>query len=217
MNSTPSKMSYEGLSVAESSSNSKTDALISDFVKIYDQIIPEEVCDEMVNYLENSDKNFIDHDYLRRNERALFPNQNPELYNKVVNVIRNVYQKYKQDIGPVSSNLYPANHLEYPMIACYKPNPERKEQFSDHADAWHLDSCSRQISIIIYLGDVEEGGCTTFTYFDKKVKPVKGRILIFPSNFMYMHRAEPPISNPKYVCICWIHFDGKTTYASLKI
>ena len=212
-------MSYEGLvqTASNESSTSNRNPLLSHFIRVYDQMISNELCDEMVNYLEQGGKSFVDHDYLRRNERALFPNQNPNLYQKVVDVVKKSYQKYKEDIGPVSSNLYPANQLEYPMIASYTPNPERKHQFSDHADAWHFDSCSRQISLIMYLRDVTEGGNTTFTYMDTSVQPVKGRVLVFPSNFLYMHRADPPVSDTKYVCICWLHFDGKTTYASLKI
>jgi hypothetical protein len=188
---------------------------VDHFIKIYDKVVSDDLCQELITHLESSNR-FVDHDYLRRHEAGLYPNQGG-LFQKLVEVIRSNYQRYKQEIGVVSSNLYQCNSLEYPTVVSYQPSNEKKEHFYDHADGWHFDSCSRQISMILYLSDVEEGGTTTFDHLNLSVHPQKGRMLIFPSNFIYRHRADPPISGTKYVCICWLHFDGKTTYGTLKI
>jgi hypothetical protein len=75
---------------------------------------------------------------------------------------------------------------------------------------WHADHTPyakyRLLSIIFYLNDVEEGGQTLFDLDQKKdVKPVKGRLLIFPSLFCYKHKGSIPLSNDKYILITFLH------------
>lgn len=191
---------------------------ITHYIRIYENFLSHELCDQMIHHLHSSShKAYQDHDYLRREESALNLYKSPDLFNIVRNKIIQVYNQYKQDIGSSSSNLFQCNTLEFPNIVAYKPSSERKEQFSNHVDGWHFDSCSRQISIIMYLSDLAEGGSTTFPLLNYKVNPVKGKVLVFPSNFMFMHCAEPPISDVKYACIAWLHFDGDTKYISTRL
>lgn len=75
--------------------------------------------------------------------------------------------------------------------------------------AWHSDrglitqkdnTSNRFISGILYLNDVEEGGETEFWLDGFKVKPKKGRLLLFPSGWSYIHRGIMPLSGDKYIC-----------------
>lgn len=191
---------------------------LTNYVRVYDNFISPELCDRLIEHLKtNPRKIYQDSGYLRREELSLNLYESPELFNILKEKIVQVYAQYKNDIGSSSSNLFQCNTLEFPNIVAYKPSEEKKEFFHDHADAWHFDSCSRQISIIMYLSDVMEGGSTTFPLLNFKVNPVKGRVLLFPSNFMYMHCAEAPISDVKYACIAWLHFDGDTKYISVRL
>lgn len=100
--------------------------------------------------------------------------------------------------------------IESPNIMRYNINDEERGDnfFNEHSDNWSMETASRQISLILYLNDVEEGGSTTFTKLDKSVKPKKGSILMFPSFYLYHHKGEAPISNNKYIIVVWLHFDG---------
>ena len=62
---------------------------------------------------------------------------------------------------------------------------------------------------MIYLNDVEEGGETEFLYQPKRIKAEKGKIVIFPADFMHTHRGNPPISNEKYVLTGWFNIIDK--------
>jgi len=64
---------------------------------------------------------------------------------------------------------------------------------------WHFEAMTQQTSDrvlawTIYLNDVEEGGETEFLYQSKRVKSKKGEICIFPANYLYTHRGNPPLS-----------------------
>lgn len=66
----------------------------------------------------------------------------------------------------------------------------------------------RTLSAIIYLNNDYEGGCTKF--FDPsgkeihEVKPEVGKIVIFPSNFLFPHQATEVVKGTRYVFVSWI-------------
>lgn len=75
---------------------------------------------------------------------------------------------------------------------------------------WHQDGGLKKdahehriITYLWYLNDVEEGGETYF--FNGKVKPTKGTLVLFPAFWNYNHKGETPISNDKYIITGWVY------------
>lgn len=62
-------------------------------------------------------------------------------------------------------------------------------EYHEHID-WHPEN-DRQISVVGWLNDDYEGGELYFKHFDLTVKPKAGSLVIFPSNFLYLHAALP--------------------------
>ena len=62
----------------------------------------------------------------------------------------------------------------------------------------------RVLAYSIYLNDVEEGGETEFLYQSVRVKPVKGRMVIWPAYFPFVHRGNPPLKGEKYLLTSWL-------------
>lgn len=89
------------------------------------------------------------------------------------------------------------SHMEPACINRYEVGQEYKA----HADDG--PGHPRVISALIYMNDVEQGGETYFPLFDVTVRPKKGRLVIFPSNYAYMHEARPPLSGVKYSMAVW--------------
>ena len=42
-----------------------------------------------------------------------------------------------------------------------------------------------------------------------KIKPKKGRLLIFPSTWTYIHGGNTPISNDKYIVTGWFYREAR--------
>ena len=42
-------------------------------------------------------------------------------------------------------------------------------------------------------------------HFSKRVKPKKGRIVIWPAGFPYVHRGNSPLSGDKYIITSWMN------------
>lgn len=76
---------------------------------------------------------------------------------------------------------------------------------------WHYESpdrlsCQRILVFMLYLNTVEEGGETEFLYYKKRIKPVEGRLLLWPANFTHTHRGNPPLKEDKYIVTGWLEF-----------
>ena len=75
---------------------------------------------------------------------------------------------------------------------------------------WHVEHGSgyknepRALVYSVYLNDVKEGGETEFLHQSVRVKPKKGRIVIWPAGFPYVHRGNPPLSGKKYILTSWM-------------
>jgi len=71
--------------------------------------------------------------------------------------------------------------------------------------------CFRVFTFIWYLNTVEKGGETEFLIKENpKIKPEKGKLVIFPSNITYPHRGCCPESSDKYIITGWLYSISNT-------
>jgi hypothetical protein len=77
---------------------------------------------------------------------------------------------------------------------------------------WHIDGGShefshRQLVVIWYLNNLTgSGGKTEFLYQDLKVKPVAGKMILFPPFWTNQHRGQILKGSSKYIAITWVVF-----------
>lgn len=77
-------------------------------------------------------------------------------------------------------------------------------EYKAHHD--HAAMNSRSLSLVAFLNDDFTGGNLTFPRFDISIKPKAGNIVMFPSNFPYIHIAEPvgqDDGTAKYSLVTW--------------
>ncbi len=65
----------------------------------------------------------------------------------------------------------------------------------------------REIALLYYLNDVEEGGETEFHYQQITAKPKAGTLVIFPAGFTHAHKGHVAISSDKFVITAWFMFN----------
>ena len=76
-----------------------------------------------------------------------------------------------------------------------------------HQESANIGSSVRVVNYMLYLNDVEEGGETEFLYQGVKIKPEAGKLVIFPTNYMYPHRGNPIYKDKKYIITGWYTYD----------
>lgn len=69
-------------------------------------------------------------------------------------------------------------------------------------DTWHRFT-DRDISVILYLNDGFTGGNLSFYYFNYSLRPRKGDLVLFPSDYRYVHQAEAVLSGTRYAVVTW--------------
>ena len=78
--------------------------------------------------------------------------------------------------------------------------PQCEGFYREHIDAFpSTPTDSRVLSVIVYLNDVDFGGETAFPLHEVAVKPVAGRIIMFPSVWTHPHEGRTPISGDKWI------------------
>lgn len=82
------------------------------------------------------------------------------------------------------------------------------EYYHWHVDADNPQLANRQLVALWYLNDVEagQGGETEFFYQDVKVRPEKGKLILFPPFWTHQHRAVTLLEGTKYIATTWITF-----------
>jgi hypothetical protein len=81
------------------------------------------------------------------------------------------------------------------------------QHFQEHTD--HGASYNSTLSAVLYPNDDYEGGELFFRLQSLNVKPRAGDLFLFPSNFMYPHRAMPVESGFKYSIVTMLDYSAK--------
>ena len=86
----------------------------------------------------------------------------------------------------------------------YGPN----QHFQEHAD--HGFSYIATVSLVAYPNDDYEGGELYFPKINLKIKPEAGDLYIFPSTYLFSHKAMPVISGTKYSIVTMLDYNDNT-------
>jgi hypothetical protein len=179
------------------------------YSRIYDNFLDDDLCDLLVNKYEKvwaTEQDKIKELSLCSNCSLCKCNridimQHDEfnsLWEYVAQKYKIALEKYKQDV-----NLHPVQFpeqygFEHIKIKRYLPNSEH--EFDTHVDVADHDTAKRFLIFLVYLNDDFEGGETTFPIFGDQVIPKKGRLLIFPPTWTYLHKGEKVFGDhPKYI------------------
>lgn len=123
--------------------------------------------------------------------------------------LKDVWQSiYDQSLQPVKhySSHFRIGELRYwESMNFIKYGPG--QHFQEHHDHGYSYNCV--VSLVGYPNDDYEGGEINFRLQNLTVKPKAGDLFIFPSNFMYPHRAMPVKSGVKHSIVTMLDFSDK--------
>ena len=183
-----------------------------DLILVKENELPNESCDFFIEYFENSNEKLQGQTTTGLNlnikkclETTIYYCSKTKIF---IDILRNAIYK--------NVDIYmKENNIPYKNIPFYEKNDlfikkyiKNDGKFEYHDDFHIKDNCVRIITYLFYLNDVEEGGETEFfgTY---KVKPKKGKMIIFPCSWAFPHSGKMPISNDKYIISGWLLVDIK--------
>ena len=187
---------------------------ITNFIGVYDNYIMKEECNKAIQFYDNQDKfnntlNRIDGEQssiLQKQDQQFFaaPYNIDVWWEELKPMMLNfdlAWNHYVQNVGAKDAYGVP---FHFTGLKIQKTLP------TEGYHVWHIehnhgfDNEPRAFAFTVYLNDVKEGGETEFLHFSKRVKPKKGRIVIWPAAFPYVHRGNPPLSGKKYILTSWM-------------
>lgn len=184
-----------------------------DYILEIHDILPKEVCESIIErYKKDSNKEHSKIGFegtVKKDVRKsmVLPVSNNDEWRDVDNIIHDVIsrsiKKYVKYITEIYSNtgLVDIKCIDNQITDNFGKMEDEgyfiQEYKQDDFYNWHVDRCKglkmdRVLSFVLYLNTLNEnqGGCTEFIN-GKKVRPVQGKIVVFPSDWQYYHRGAP--------------------------
>ena len=180
---------------------------LEDYIKIFENIIPNNLCDKILSEYLNSDEwcDSFTKGGLNKNIRncKVINISNQDTINKNINLRKEI----DNEVYSIVSKVFLKLNEEYKHISVSQDSGydllkyEEGGFYTQHTDNY-TDS-PRTISCSICLNDDYDGG--EFAFFGRKLKYnlKKGSIITFPSNFMYPHEIMPVTKGTRYSIITW--------------
>jgi len=190
-------------------------AEIKNFIGVYDNYIMPEECDKVIKFFEEQNKFNKTLTRIQMENSPISQKQDRHYFAEASTLdtwwadfrvlIMNfdlAWNHYLKHTG--ANEAYDGGPFHYTTLKVQKTSP------TEGYHIWHIEhgkspsDAYRAFVFTIYLNDVEEGGETEFLHYSQRVKPKKGRIVIWPSAFPYLHRGNPPLSGDKYILTSWL-------------
>jgi hypothetical protein len=183
------------------------------YVTYYDNVMDKDLCREIIDRFEKN----IDQqeDTILKGHRSfkeinITKHQNwKDVNEKLLDLMQFNLGKYMTQFN-IDAKAWP-EQVGYEMFRMKRYMPNDEDEFAFHVDVQDYATARRFLVYFFYLNDVDVGGETAFQInrnqpIIQKVKPVAGRLLMFPPLWTHPHIGMKPISGPKYILGGYLHY-----------
>ena len=187
------------------------DSKLKDFIHHEKNVLPESLCDDIVNDIKESD--WTPHTWYRSVDSTSASEKTKELdvqdstieQMRIISphlykVFSNYSEKYKFNSSKTDNIAYQFSTIRF--------NRYRKGQLMrrHHDHIYSLFDGDRKgipiISVILNFNNEYKGGQLYF-WHDYELQLGKGDIIMFPSLFMYPHGVKEPTEGERFSGVCW--------------
>jgi hypothetical protein len=177
------------------------------YIKLYDNVLDKETCEEMINLFDDNKDQQEHHDNEIMNFDQINLIQHDDTWNKYSSILADKFTKvlnqYREDCGIVDKMQFPTEYTyEQFRLKRYEPGQGR---FDVHTDVNDLNSAKRFLVFFAYLNSGEDGG-TEFPTLGLTTPRKQGAVLVFPPLWTYPHAGLMPQLGPKYIVGSYLHY-----------
>lgn len=187
---------------------------LTDYIKIFDNVLPKTVHANFLKYLKYEDKKFHE-------ARVQGGKDNPDHIQKN---IRDSFIWFPKQLECSMSECHWTSLMAFYCKKLYKDYLKilnlsdtvtmselsfLKYEIGNHYQKFHVDQGreNRSLSLVYWVNDNYEGGVFKFKNPTNRVEITidKGsnKAIIFPSNFLYPHRVDPVEKGVRYSVVSW--------------
>ena len=178
---------------------------MNNLIKVYDNVIDKEYCNELISKFENNEQLHEKFD----SEGMVFTQINIQKIGWVSdnNIIKKVFtanvEKYKNDYKISEQQMPLTCVLEPVRMKRYLPN--NYDEFKPHVDVNQKANCTRFLVMFLYLADNKKGK-TIFPNLDIEIECKQGSLLMFPPMWPWLHAGQKPARTSKYIMQSYLHY-----------
>jgi Rps23 Pro-64 3,4-dihydroxylase Tpa1-like proline 4-hydroxylase len=186
---------------------------LKSYIKVYDNCLPLENISTLIQWANKkqiSEKGRVGNDQVNENIRKVklssFMDWSSKEKTKIhwCNYLQYIFSKYLHEY---SKKIYPHNQkLADNIIQIDLLKYEEGGFYTPHVD--HYGNNPRTISFILILNNDYEGGELEFCNPNtgesyKKIKGTPGSLIVWPSNFLYLHKVNSIKKGTRYSIVAW--------------
>jgi predicted 2-oxoglutarate/Fe(II)-dependent dioxygenase YbiX len=122
------------------------------------------------------------------------------------NLVNDLWRDLKNHQSPAVDDycgMYNVKMNYWEVMNCIRYG--KGQHFQEHAD--HGFSYSATVSLVGYVNDDYEGGNLYFPKLNLDIKPKAGDLYIFPSTYLFSHRAMPVESGMKFSIVTMLDYN----------
>ena len=186
---------------------------LESYIKVYDNVISPKIISSIIKYSMTQDfkeAGVGNNNNINKNKRDVKAyslmdwecGSKTKIHwcNYLLSVIRNYYNSYEKEFansyGTCLNSIRTLEVLKYEVGGHYKP----------HVD--HFEGFPRVLSAILLLNDDYEGGELEFSdpttsKLSVRIESQSGRLIIWPSCFLYPHGVKPITKGTRYSIVSW--------------
>lgn len=190
---------------------------MDNLIQVFENSISSRVCDNLIHKFEHNINNKkgttiggYKPEYKKTMDLTFGPHENTHLL-EIFNLLNSKLTYYVNKYKNITNFQLPTNFInQYHMMMKYLKNDGLYEWHNDFhllgtsiGDADDKSGTCRILTYLFYLNTIDEGGETEFID-GTKIKPEKGKLLIFPATWPYVHKGNMPVSSNKYIVTGWL-------------
>lgn len=182
---------------------------------IFEGQISTDLCDRLLSYFEASENKYeggvfsthLDKMIVDKEHKDSIDSYLPfgsEIGKEYVDELQTVVDAYIEKY-PYCNEFAPWGIVQEVNLQHYKPNGAYKKFHCERGTSVGAGA-TRHLVFMTYLNDVTDGGETEFLYQEVKIKPVKGKTVIFPADWTHTHRGITSPTQDKYIATGWFNY-----------
>lgn len=184
--------------------NESFDCSFENFIGKFDNVFHDDFMEFLCEYCDKSE-NVIFRKNKNINDKLIsLESFNPHEAHFLMEGVNQCLLKYVQEYTCLSYYNFVSTRVNLQVT---EPPTGGFHNFHSENTSW-INS-SRTLVWMVYLNTVKDKGETEFYFYNKRYKPQKGTVLIWPAGFTHLHRGNSP-EEKKYIATGWYQADNDT-------
>jgi hypothetical protein len=194
-----------------------------DFIATWKNFVPKAFCDQLIKYGNDVLDDSVGHNIgigtedimdggsmyqgkHRRHDRSFMLNYHSDKWSAQINQFLkscalHYVQEYSQlkNVGLLSTDIK------------FQRTPPGGGYHLWHYENGDFSHSQREVTWMIYLNDIEEGGETEYQYQLRRIKPTTGTVVMFPAGMTHVHKGNLVMGQEnKYIVTGWYIKTGRS-------